>query len=73
MSDSPLQTARGLTDLISAGNLAGLPGLSLPCGFALNLPVAISLVGPAFSENTLIAVGREFQKITDWHRRHPPV
>jgi aspartyl-tRNA(Asn)/glutamyl-tRNA(Gln) amidotransferase subunit A len=73
MSDSPLQTARGLTDLISAGNLAGLPALSLPCGFARNLPVAISVVGPAFSENTLIAVGREFQKITAWHRRHPPV
>src|SRR5579864_9500274 len=63
----------GLSALIQAGNLAGLPALSLPCGFADGLPVAIQLVGPAFSENVLLAMGKEFQTRTDWHRKRPKV
>lgn len=63
---------RGLTEIIQAGNLAGLPALVLPCGFAGNLPVALQIVGPPFSENLLLSVGREFQAHTDWHRRRPP-
>jgi aspartyl-tRNA(Asn)/glutamyl-tRNA(Gln) amidotransferase subunit A len=62
----------GLTALIPAGNLAGMPALSLPCGFAGNLPVALQLAGVPFSENTLLAVGKEFQGRTDWHKRKPP-
>lgn len=61
----------GMSALIPAGNLAGIPSLSLPCGFADGLPVALQLVGPAFSENQLIALGKEFQTRTDWHRRRP--
>jgi aspartyl-tRNA(Asn)/glutamyl-tRNA(Gln) amidotransferase subunit A len=62
----------GMRSLIPAGNLAGLPALSIPCGFAPgNLPVALQLVGPAFSENSLLALGRAFQSATDWHKRHP--
>jgi aspartyl-tRNA(Asn)/glutamyl-tRNA(Gln) amidotransferase subunit A len=64
---------RGLRALIPAGNLAGLPALSLPCGFDGKLPVAISLVARPFNENTLLAIGNEFQRQTDWHRRRPPV
>jgi aspartyl-tRNA(Asn)/glutamyl-tRNA(Gln) amidotransferase subunit A len=63
---------RGMTGLIAAANLAGLPALVLPCGFAGNLPVALQLVGRPFSENTLLAVGKAFQAATDWHRRVPP-
>ncbi|MDE3195198.1 MAG: amidase [Acidobacteriota bacterium] len=63
----------GMNGLIPAGNLVGLPALSIPCGFASNMPVALQLVGPAFSENTLLALGREFQNQTDWHKRRPPV
>jgi len=63
---------RGMRDLIPAGNLAGLPGLSVPCGFVNGLPVALQFVGPAFSENTLLALGREFQRRTDWHTKRPP-
>jgi aspartyl-tRNA(Asn)/glutamyl-tRNA(Gln) amidotransferase subunit A len=64
---------RGMNGLIQAGNLAGLPALCLPCGFSENMPVALQLVGPAFSENSLLALGREFQNRTGWHKRHPPV
>jgi aspartyl-tRNA(Asn)/glutamyl-tRNA(Gln) amidotransferase subunit A len=65
--------ARGLNGLIPAGNLAGLPALALPCGFADAMPVGLSLVGRPFSENRLIAIGRAFQSMTDWHRRRPPM
>ena len=70
--DRPRPKDAGLTGLIPAGNLAGLPALSLPCGFAGNLPLALQLAGMPFSENTLLAVGKEFQSRTDWHKRRPP-
>jgi aspartyl-tRNA(Asn)/glutamyl-tRNA(Gln) amidotransferase subunit A len=63
--------SRGFRDLIPAANLAGLPALSLPCGFAGQLPVAMALVSRPFNENTLLAFGREFQSRTDWHKRRP--
>jgi aspartyl-tRNA(Asn)/glutamyl-tRNA(Gln) amidotransferase subunit A len=65
--------SRGLRGLIPAGNLGGLPAISLPCGFAGGLPIAISVVGRPFYENQLIAIGKAFQSHTDWHRRRPPV
>jgi aspartyl-tRNA(Asn)/glutamyl-tRNA(Gln) amidotransferase subunit A len=70
-SEQPEPKDAGLSELIPAGNLAGLPALSLPCGFADGLPVAIQLVGSAFSENVLLAMGKEFQTRTDWHRKRP--
>jgi aspartyl-tRNA(Asn)/glutamyl-tRNA(Gln) amidotransferase subunit A len=63
--------ARGNGDLIPAGNLAGLPAISLPCGFAGGLPLGISFVGRAFFDNHVIGMGRAFQSQTDWHRRKP--
>src|SRR5579863_626802 len=57
--------SRGLNGLIPAGNLAGLPAISLPCGFAAGLPIAISLVGRPFFENQLFALGHAFQSQTD--------
>jgi aspartyl-tRNA(Asn)/glutamyl-tRNA(Gln) amidotransferase subunit A len=62
----------GFRGIIQMGNLAGLPALVLPCGFAENMPVAIQLVGVPFSENLLLAIGREYQSKTDWHKRRPP-
>jgi Asp-tRNA(Asn)/Glu-tRNA(Gln) amidotransferase A subunit family amidase len=67
----PTPKDAGLTGLIPAGNLAGLPALSMPCGFAGDLPVALQLAGPPWTENTLLAIGREFQSRTDWHKRKP--
>jgi aspartyl-tRNA(Asn)/glutamyl-tRNA(Gln) amidotransferase subunit A len=68
----PAGTPPGLQGIIQAGNLAGLPALVLPCGFADNLPVALQLVGSPFTENLLLAIGRDFQTRTDWHKRRPP-
>jgi aspartyl-tRNA(Asn)/glutamyl-tRNA(Gln) amidotransferase subunit A len=62
----------GFRSIIPMGNLAGLPALVLPCGFAENMPIALQVVGVPFSENTLLAIGREFQSHTDWHKRRPP-
>lgn len=72
-SDRPAPSTAGLGALIPAGNLAGLPALSLPCGFANRLPIAIQLVARPFSENTLLMLGRKFQEQTDWHKRRPPL
>ena len=68
---APAPKDPGFRSIIQAGNLAGLPALVLPCGFAEGLPVALQLVGAPWSENTLLALGREFQMRTDWHRRRP--
>jgi aspartyl-tRNA(Asn)/glutamyl-tRNA(Gln) amidotransferase subunit A len=62
----------GFAGIVPAGNLAGLPALVLPCGFAENLPVALQLVGAPFSENLLLSIGKDFQLRTDWHKRRPP-
>jgi aspartyl-tRNA(Asn)/glutamyl-tRNA(Gln) amidotransferase subunit A len=70
---SPASANPGLTALIPAGNLAGLPALSLPCGFANGMPISIQLVGAPFSENMLLALGKAFQDKTDWHKRRPPI
>jgi len=71
-SGSAAPATSGLTALIPAGNLAGLPALSLPCGFSNGMPMAIQLVGPPFSENKLLALGKAFQDRTNWHKRRPP-
>jgi aspartyl-tRNA(Asn)/glutamyl-tRNA(Gln) amidotransferase subunit A len=70
--DWPHPSQRGLSQLSAAGNLAGLPALVVPCGFANNLPLALQLVGRPFSESLLLALGRAFQSRTQHHRRRPP-
>lgn len=69
----PYPQSLGLFPLIPAANLAGLPAISLPCGFVNGLPIGISLVGRPFYENQLIALGKVFQTETDWHKRRPTV
>jgi len=73
LSDRPAPQTPGFAALIPAGNLAGLPALSLPCGFAGGMPVAIQIVGRPFTENTLLAIGKALQERTDWHKRRPPL
>ncbi len=61
-----------LNDIYTIGaNLAGLPGISIPCGFAAELPVGLQLVGPHFGEDTILAVAHQYQQLTDWHTRCP--
>lgn len=52
-------------------NLAGLPGISVPCGKMDGLPVGMQLVGNYFSEARLLNVAHQYQQITDWHTRIP--
>jgi len=52
-------------------SLAGLPALSLPCGFHEGLPLGLQLIGPHFGERALLETGALYQRDTDWHRRHP--
>jgi aspartyl-tRNA(Asn)/glutamyl-tRNA(Gln) amidotransferase subunit A len=53
-------------------NLAGLPGLSLPCGFtASGLPVGLQLLGKPFDEATLLRVARAYEREHDWCSRRP--
>lgn len=63
-----------LSDIYTIGvNLAGLPGLSLPCGAdAQGLPIGLQLIGNYFSEAHLLNAAHQYQCATDWHLRRPP-
>ncbi len=61
-----------LNDIYTIGaNLAGLPALSLPCGFAGGLPAGLQLIGAHFAEERLLNVAHRYQLETDWHRQVP--
>lgn len=62
-----------LSDIFTIScNLAGLPGLSIPCGMtATNLPIGLQLLGKPFDEGTLLAVAHQYEQVTDWNRRSP--
>ncbi len=61
-----------LADILTEpSSIAGLPGISLPCGFINGLPVGMQLIGPQFSEAQVLATAADFEKNTDWHRQKP--
>ena len=61
-----------LNDIYTIGaNLAGLPAVSVPCGFVDGLPAGLQIVGPHFSEARLLNVAHRYQQDSDWHRRAP--
>ncbi len=69
-ADDPV--AMYLQDIYTiAVNLAGLPGMSIPAGFAGNLPVGLQIIGNYFDESRMLNVGHAYQQVTDWHSRMP--
>ena len=74
-AQDPHPTAEWLADIYTLSvNLAGLPGMSIPCGFAPGasgrpLPVGLQMIGNYFDEGRLLAVAHQFQQVTDWHLR----
>jgi aspartyl-tRNA(Asn)/glutamyl-tRNA(Gln) amidotransferase subunit A len=72
-TDNPLQMY--LCDVFTVTcNIAGIAGLSLPCGFSgSGLPIGLQLLGPTFSEKTLLRAGRQYEKAHEWTTRKPVV
>ena len=69
-SDDPVSMY--LSDIYTiATNLAGLPGMSVPAGFAGKMPVGLQIIGNYFDESRLLNVAHQFQQVTDWHQRAP--
>jgi aspartyl-tRNA(Asn)/glutamyl-tRNA(Gln) amidotransferase subunit A len=70
-TDDPLQMY--LSDVYTVPiNLAGIPGISLPCGFgSTGLPIGLQIIGKPFDEETLLQVAYAFEQQTDYHRRKP--
>ena len=63
-----------LADIFTVpANLAGIPGLSLPCGFADGLPAGLQLLGRPFDEATLLRAGHAYQSLTTHHLARPPL
>ncbi len=70
MTDDPIHMY--LNDIYTIGvSLAGLPGMSMPCGFVDGLPVGMQVICPHFEESRMLRVGQAFQKATDFHTRAP--
>jgi aspartyl-tRNA(Asn)/glutamyl-tRNA(Gln) amidotransferase subunit A len=51
--------------------MAGLPAISIPCGFLEDLPVGMQLIGPMWSEEMILNIAEDFEKNTDWHKEKP--
>ena len=66
-----------LADIFTnAANLAGICGISLPCGFATSdsgteMPVGLQILGPALEELRILQIAHAYEQSTDWHRKHP--
>ncbi|AST05661.1 aspartyl/glutamyl-tRNA amidotransferase subunit A [Anoxybacillus flavithermus] len=52
-------------------NLAGVPGISIPCGFVNGLPVGLQIIGKHFDESTIYRVAHAFEQATDYHKQKP--
>ena len=70
-TEDPLAMYLSDTYTIS-GNLVGLPGVSIPCGFTkAGLPIGLQVQAAPFEEEKLLRVARMHERVTDWHRRRP--
>ena len=72
-TDDPLKMYLSDIYTISA-NLAGIPGISIPCGFdESNLPIGLQILSPTFSEDKLLRIAAMYEMQTDWHKKKTPV
>jgi aspartyl-tRNA(Asn)/glutamyl-tRNA(Gln) amidotransferase subunit A len=71
-TDDPLQMY--LADVLTLSQpLAGVPAISIPCGFEEGLPVGLQIMARAFDEGKMFQVAYAYEQTTDWHRRIPPI
>jgi len=72
-TQDPLQMY--LADIFTiAVNLAGICGVSIPCGFTSNkLPIGLQIIGPKWGEETMLRVARSYEQATPWHKEKPPI
>ena len=67
------EPAEAWNRLVVPFSLAGLPALTVPCGFDPGgLPIGLQIAGRAFDEASVLRVGAAYERATEWHRRHPP-
>jgi aspartyl-tRNA(Asn)/glutamyl-tRNA(Gln) amidotransferase subunit A len=70
--DDPIQMY--LSDVCTLPiNIAGLPAISIPAGFADGLPIGLQIIGKPFDEATILHIAYAYEQATDWHKRKPPV
>jgi aspartyl-tRNA(Asn)/glutamyl-tRNA(Gln) amidotransferase subunit A len=70
--DEPLQMY--LSDVCTIPvNIAGLPAISIPAGFADNLPIGMQIIGKPFDEETILRIAYAYEQATDWHKRKAPI
>ena len=70
--DDPLQMY--LSDVCTLPiNIAGLPAISIPAGFADGLPIGMQIIGKSFSEETLLKIAYAYEQATEWHKRRPNI
>jgi aspartyl-tRNA(Asn)/glutamyl-tRNA(Gln) amidotransferase subunit A len=64
-----------LADIFTiAVNLAGICGVSIPCGFTSNkLPIGLQIIGPKWGEETMLRVAHAYEQATPWHKEKPPL
>lgn len=59
--------------LVEASTIAGLPGISIPCGFVDGLPIGLDIFGPQFSEGLVVQAAATYEQATDWHKQKAPI
>jgi aspartyl-tRNA(Asn)/glutamyl-tRNA(Gln) amidotransferase subunit A len=64
-----------LSDVFTiSANLAGIPGISIPCGFNKNsLPIGLQILGKPFDEKTILRIAYAYEQNTEWHKRRPKI
>ncbi|MBN1935939.1 MAG: Asp-tRNA(Asn)/Glu-tRNA(Gln) amidotransferase subunit GatA [Anaerolineae bacterium] len=63
-----------LSDIFTlSANLAGICGVSIPCGFAGGLPIGLQIQGPAFGEEKILRVAYAYEQVTEWHTQRPDI